>query len=79
MQMNFGILLLLIMVWLVSGFAGISFLLQASRDNSKIVAHSWWRKYLLGVRLRFLYIMGILLITWVIVGVFWVWTNYHSF
>ena len=77
--MNFWILLIIILVWLVSGIAGLSFLHQASQDNTKKPARSWWRKYLQGVRLRFLYLMGILLIAWVIVGVFWVLMNYHLF
>ena len=79
MKINSWTLVVIILVWLISGFAGISFLLQAFRDNPGKIANSWWRKYLHGVRLRFLYLMGILLIAWVVVGVFWVWINYRTF
>ena len=75
--MNPLTLITIILVWVISGIAGVSFLRQAARDNSQKVKLSWWRKYLHGVRLRFLYLMGILLIGWVIVGVFWVILNYR--
>jgi len=71
-------LIILIFVWLVSGFAGVSFLRQASRADSKKAARSWWRRYLQGVRLRFLYLMGILLLGWVLMSVFWLLMNYRS-
>ena len=79
MKMNLITYLIIIPVWLISGFAGISFLIQAYRDNSKKAVRGWWRKYLQGVRFRFMFLMGFLLIVWVIISVYWVLVNYRSF
>jgi hypothetical protein len=64
-------MLILIPVWLVSGFAGISFLRQALHYQSRPAARGW-RKYLGEVRIRLLLVAGILLILLVVSGVVWV-------
>ena len=67
-------LLPLILVWVVSGFAGISFLRQAFNLKSQPPVRGW-RKFLLEIRFRLAFAAGIGLILWVISGVIWVMVN----
>ena len=67
--------LLLILVWLVSTLAGVSFIKQAITEKSRRKALRGWRKFLQDIRFRLTLAMGIGLILFVISGVVWVLFN----
>lgn len=67
-------LLPIIFVWLISGLAGISFLRQALRENSRPPLRGW-RGMLRELRYRLNFAAGIGLILFVISGMVWVFSN----
>jgi len=71
---TWSVLLPLILVWVVSALAGISFLRQALTDQSRPASRGW-RKWLRAVRVRLIFAAGIGLILWVVSGVIWVLAN----
>jgi hypothetical protein len=71
---TWSVLLPLILVWVVSVLAGISFLHQALTDKSRPASRGW-RKFLRAARVRLTFAAGIGLILWVISGVIWVLAN----
>jgi hypothetical protein len=71
---TWGVLLLLILVWLVTGLAGLSFLRQALTEKSRPAARGW-RKFLGEIRYRLTFATGIALILWVLSSIIWVFLN----
>jgi hypothetical protein len=71
---TWGVLLPLILVWLVTGFAGVSFLRQALSEKSRPAARGW-RKFLGEIRYRLTFAAGVGLILWVLAGIIWVFLN----
>jgi hypothetical protein len=69
-----GVLIPLILVWLISSLAAISFFWQAYHQKSAKPLKGW-RKFLFGVRFRLTLISGFALIIWVVSGVIWVLTH----
>jgi hypothetical protein len=78
MQINSWTLTLLILVWLVTGLAGISFLRQAYNKKPG-PAPRGWRKFVHEIRFRLLFAAGIGLILTVISGVVWLLINFKSY
>lgn len=74
---TWSMLLPLILVWLVSGLAGVSFLRQSLTDKSRPACRGW-RKFLQEIRFRLTFAAGIGLILWVISGLIWVLFNWMS-
>ncbi|MEI7846679.1 MAG: hypothetical protein WCK35_12835 [Chloroflexota bacterium] len=72
---NWSTYLPLILVWLVSALAGVSFIKQAITENSRRQPSRGWRKFLQGIRFRLTLAAGIGLILFVISGVVWVLYN----
>ena len=64
-------LLPLILVWIVSGLAGISFLHDALKENSHPPQRGW-RGFLREIRFRLGFAAGVGLILFVILGIAWV-------
>ena len=71
---TWSVLLPLILVWLVSALAGISFLYQALTDKSRPASRGW-RKFLRAARVRLTFAAGVGLILWVVSSVIWVLVN----
>ena len=67
-------LLPLILVWLICGLAGVSFLREALKENSRPPQRGW-RGFLREIRYRLSFAAGIGLILFVISGVVWVFLN----
>lgn len=71
---SLSMLLPVVLVWLVSLLAGISFLISAAKEKNRPPVKGW-RKFLQELRFRLSFAAGTALILWVISGVFWVLIN----
>ncbi|MEI6290146.1 MAG: hypothetical protein WCP19_06905 [Chloroflexota bacterium] len=71
---SFSMLLPVILVWLISLLAGISFLVSAAKEKNR-PALKGWRKFFQELRFRLSFAAGVALILWVISGIFWVIIN----
>jgi len=71
---SWSMLLPLILAWVVSAVAGVSFLRDAMKDKTRPPAKGW-RKILREIRFRLSFAAGIGLLLWVLSGVVWVLVN----
>ena len=71
---NWNLLIPLIVAWVVSAVAGVSFLRDALKDKTRPPARGW-RKMLRELRFRLSFAAGVGLLLWVLSGVIWVLAN----
>ena len=72
---SWSMLLPLILVWIISGLAGVSFLREALGKKTRPPARGW-RKFLQELRFRLAFAAGVGLILFVVLGVLWVVLNW---
>jgi hypothetical protein len=72
---SLSMLLPLILVWIVSGVAGVSFISEALGEKTRPPARGW-RKFLQELRFRLVFAAGVGLILFVVLSVLWVVLNW---
>ena len=71
---SWSLLIPVILVWVISTLAGISFLRSAMKEKSKPVRKGL-KQFMSELRFRLSFAAGVALILWVISSVFWVLIN----
>ena len=66
-----------ILVWVISALAGISFLSSAMKEQSK-PARKGLKKFWAELRFRLTFAVGVAMILWVISSVFWLLLNWRT-